>query len=303
MKSTTIALPENFVFVFKRQWEMRLNDPCKYRLSAYWHKQANLNSIKFNSKSIRVPFTGESTVLTQSIYDLLDLIFKSSVKKGLITQNDGLLYLAKLKNWKKTGEFKKSVQKKRLKTIKSKRGDFYLTPEEQVRRSKLAPLLQKRIESLVCEYVRASFKLFPDLPSSLAGLREVKYTTAPSITRSSGGISGGNPYMKFALSRIMIELDDQGTDLIFHEYDSFKDDDVIGSIGGSIEVYLSALVAHELAHAIQYTLWINNMFDQPTWNGLKTIDMTEGHGEGWRYIYGVLRKTITNRLPDAKRVA
>ena len=77
------------------------------------------------------------------------------------------------------------------------------------------------------------------------------------------------------------------------EYSSFAHDPVIGSMRcKSREKALAAVVAHELAHHVQYrygpyTRWLKSNYKKP-------------HGEGFQAIYRILRSRIVNPIPDPK---
>lgn len=71
------------------------------------------------------------------------------------------------------------------------------------------------------------------------------------------------------------------------EYKSFAEDSVIGSVEmADPETVLLAVVAHEVAHYVQYragphTYWLRRHFSKP-------------HGQGFRQIYRILRSRIVN---------
>lgn len=74
----------------------------------------------------------------------------------------------------------------------------------------------------------------------------------------------------------------------FKEYASFADDPVIGNIPdcNDRELLLKCLVAHEVAHHVQYrygphTRWLKNNYQKP-------------HGDGFKNIYRELRRTLVN---------
>lgn len=80
----------------------------------------------------------------------------------------------------------------------------------------------------------------------------------------------------------------------FEEYASFKDDKVIGSVYFvDWRIALLALIAHELAHAVQCSTIGVNMIAA---NGLSKKDQTSPHGIVWKKIYSDLRtKFVNNR--------
>ena len=83
----------------------------------------------------------------------------------------------------------------------------------------------------------------------------------------------------------------------FTEYRSFADDPVIGSIidCDDRELLLKCLVAHEVAHHIQfkyglYTRYLRNNFHKP-------------HGDGFKTIYRELRRTLVNPYIESREAA
>ena len=75
------------------------------------------------------------------------------------------------------------------------------------------------------------------------------------------------------------------------EYSAFCNDPVIGSIKCKNEYfYLFCIVAHEVAHHIQYqhgpwTRWLKKKYKKP-------------HGEGFQDIYRILRSRLVNPMDD-----
>lgn len=297
MTFTTIQIPESVLFVFKSLWKAYLSTPSKGDMTAYCLAQAKRYPVSFNDKSARIPYCGSGAQLTIALKKaLLASVEAVSLSSNLLTESETARLTNKINSWHKNGEFKYVTPKKRLKTIKSKRHDYVVTPDEQRRRQKLEPVIKKFINELVADYTRLSYKLFPDLPHEIMKSLNVTFSNAPSITRSCGGRKARRPYIKFAISRIMIELEDQGEVLTFNEYPEFCDDPIIGSVRGGMDVYLSALVAHELSHAIQFSIVFKDLCVEGGWNGMSEEQLWEGHGEGWQYIYKQLRSNTTNKL-------
>lgn len=73
------------------------------------------------------------------------------------------------------------------------------------------------------------------------------------------------------------------------EYARFSKDPVIGDISdASPEMTIFAIVAHEVAHHVQYiygpkTRWLKNSYQKP-------------HGKGFQAIYRILRSRVVNHL-------
>jgi predicted SprT family Zn-dependent metalloprotease len=77
--------------------------------------------------------------------------------------------------------------------------------------------------------------------------------------------------------------------LYFTEYATVRDDPTIGArLFSTPEGALAALVAHEVAHHVQYrygpvTRWLKKKYRKP-------------HGEGWQAIYRILRREVVNGM-------
>jgi hypothetical protein len=87
----------------------------------------------------------------------------------------------------------------------------------------------------------------------------------------------------------------------FTEYARIADDPTIGSFVAAADEWapLKAAIAHETAHAIQYTIGrkvrrqamhprLN--FDVPAWQ--ERLDWKTPHGDGWRAAYAMLRREL-----------
>ncbi|ELP5902845.1 hypothetical protein QTV49_004893 [Vibrio vulnificus] len=122
----------------------------------------------------------------------------------------------------------------------------------------------------------------------------VKFSSSPNVRRSRGGRKNNKPYLKFALINILQTRSDTTT---FNEYDSISRRSDIGSFTGSADKYIAGLVAHELAHLIQYEVnyWMKKGVIK-SWSGMRSKEIAKPHGEGWRYIYSVLRKHAVNNM-------
>jgi hypothetical protein len=130
---------------------------------------------------------------------------------------------------------------------------------------------------------------------------EVAYTFAAGVHRSRGGYKNGKPYVKFALHRFL-----NGTSG-FQEYASYNADLTIGGITtGHWESCIKVLVAHELAHAFQFSVMrseqirVAYMSNVPEYHGHGDVvgQMRAGHGAGFKRIYRILRKHVNYQLVD-----
>lgn len=81
-----------------------------------------------------------------------------------------------------------------------------------------------------------------------------------------------------------------------NEYPAYSDDPVIGDMEcGDVENRLLCVVAHEVAHHVQYqwgprTRWLKAKYRKP-------------HGEGFRDIYRILRSRLVNPAASFKQAA
>ena len=161
--------------------------------------------------------------------------------------------------------------------IKSKRGPN-VTPDEH----KLVVKFAKQCLREICkkQYEVQIGVTYPKVqPLTYAdALKRLQVETKYRNQRSYGGAKG-----------ISIDVRHlRGSLTSFHEYKSFADDPVIGSITNCAdsELLLKCLVAHEIAHHIQrrygpFTRYLKKTCDKP-------------HGEAFKTIYRELRRTLVN---------
>lgn len=133
---------------------------------------------------------------------------------------------------------------------------------------------------------------------------EVKFNTYKSW---GGTHNGGIPFVQLGLQNIISAVQNDGT-TDFPEYPSFAFDKVIGSL---VDVHwtkvVSALIAHEIAHAIQYFGPLNAvdvLFASKS--EVTRLDL-RGHKKLWKNIYKDLRiqfvnSSIKNETPVVKPV-
>jgi hypothetical protein len=79
-----------------------------------------------------------------------------------------------------------------------------------------------------------------------------------------------------------------------NEYPAYKDDPVIGEYDADPETCLLGIVAHEVAHFIQYTYGPATRYLKNTYK--------KAHGEGFKYIYRQLRREIVNPKVEANKL-
>jgi hypothetical protein len=107
----------------------------------------------------------------------------------------------------------------------------------------------------------------------------------------SGGLRNDNrPFIFIAKEHFCVK----GTHL---EYDHIQDDGIIGGFNnGSVDKCIRAIVAHELAHVLEFT--IKRVKYKSTFKGYlggTQADMVH-HGLKWQYFYSVLRERFVNHL-------
>ena len=139
---------------------------------------------------------------------------------------------------------------------------------------------------VMTEYCRERFKL----PADWAPV--VRCDFNPKRKRSWGGLRqvGGRgrprvPFMSLVLSRYV----GPAGMTTFSEYKRFASDPVIGDFEGTAwENALTCLIAHEIAHCVQYTVSDADV--------MKELGPRRGgHGQFWRNIYAILREHFVNR--------
>ena len=111
---------------------------------------------------------------------------------------------------------------------------------------------------------------------------------------SWGGVDeNGKPRISLALLKFCKE----GDAVTLNEYDHIKKDPEIGAFTGDWKCAIGALVAHELAHAMQYTKYNKVMLMAGALTGsLSTWPSTDikEHGKLWQAVYRDLRVTFVN---------
>lgn len=140
---------------------------------------------------------------------------------------------------------------------------------------------------VMAEFARKRFNLGEDW------VPYVRPDFNPRRRRSWGGVRcvggvrspvGAVPFMSLALARYL--GNGAATDL--QEYKSFAADPVIGTFEGRCwEAAVNCLVAHELAHAIQYTLRNPEVVQE-------LGGFNKGHKSFWKNIYAILRQEYVN---------
>lgn len=114
-------------------------------------------------------------------------------------------------------------------------------------------------------------------------------------TTSWGGIKKGSPFINLVLKRYVAYTSPECSDMkmSFDEYSNFNTDPVIGSISGTWQTCLTALIAHEVAHAVQYFSRLDSSIKLP-FTVKKDSKEEKGHGVLWKAIYSDLRIQFVN---------
>lgn len=117
--------------------------------------------------------------------------------------------------------------------------------------------------------------------------------------RSMGGRKfDGTPFISIVITqyvgRTINEIFEESPVFDWPEYKSFSKSPIIGSLlGVSMEKAISANIAHEISHAVQYF----NNFNFYVIKKFKLMDSKNTpHGKFWKLLYGGLREEFVNRL-------
>ena len=137
------------------------------------------------------------------------------------------------------------------------------------------------------EFLRVKYQI-PDFDV------RVKMDFSSRRNRSWGGRRNGKNFISLCLKNYLT-MSEIGTKMNFVEYASFNDDIIIGGIYYTHwKKALSALIAHELAHAAQFsdvggTIAAGNNYDSKD---------SRGHGIVWKKIYMGLRRNFVNFVEE-----
>lgn len=110
---------------------------------------------------------------------------------------------------------------------------------------------------------------------------------SPHRKTSWGGIRNGKEFISLALNKYSIAAH-YSDPVTFREYPSFADHSVIGSITGTWQKALAALIAHEMAHAVELGSIKQNA------SAAHGITPFGKHGALWKTIYRKLRIKFVN---------
>lgn len=104
---------------------------------------------------------------------------------------------------------------------------------------------------------------------------------------SWGGIRRGKNFISLALNKYSL-ASHYNDPMTFNEYPSFASDPIIGTISGNWQKALAALIAHEMAHAVELGSIKQNAVSA---HGL---NVRGKHGPLWKEIYRKLRINFVN---------
>tara|TARA_B100000508_G_scaffold130224_1_gene117337 strand:- start:152444 stop:152986 length:543 start_codon:yes stop_codon:yes gene_type:complete len=113
-------------------------------------------------------------------------------------------------------------------------------------------------------------------------------------TASRGGYRNGVAWINLALDKYP-----RKDGYRFKEYSTLATSQSMGSCQGSLRVYLFALCAHELAHAMQYYARSNpqKLADKKVNKaGISRLQLKPPHGDGFKEIYRFLRIELVNKI-------
>lgn len=120
---------------------------------------------------------------------------------------------------------------------------------------------------------------------------KVKLDFSDRRNRSWGGRRNGRNFISLCLKN-HLSASENSVKMNFVEYATFNDDIIIGGIYyAHWKKAVSALIAHELAHAAQFShvgasVAAGNNYDS---------NDSKGHGIVWKTIYASLRRVFVNR--------
>jgi hypothetical protein len=124
---------------------------------------------------------------------------------------------------------------------------------------------------------------------------KTRISFAPNRKLSRGGTKMGEPFISLVCKR-HLESAENNTPLTFYEYAHIKNDPVIGEVKNvSWQIALGALIAHEVAHSIQY--YTDTKQSAKEVFGIQDVvkdKMLLNHNWLWQQIYADLRTEFVN---------
>lgn len=121
----------------------------------------------------------------------------------------------------------------------------------------------------------------------------IRLDFSPRRKRSWGGVRNGVGFISLAMHRYA-EAQKNKKSISFEEYSSFSNDKVIGSvICANWKHSLAALIAHEIAHAVQFS-GVKTAVNASCNLGENSTAYKEKHGIVWKKVYSLLREQYVN---------
>jgi hypothetical protein len=162
--------------------------------------------------------------------------------------------------------------------------------QQEVSRKIVKEFVQQELQTQV-EFARKQFQLPADWSP------ELKISFDQRKKNSRAGRRGSKPFMELALASYLQPVNG------FLEYEDYTTNMLIGSFKShSWKLCLTALISHELAHAVQFTMPAALADAQPE-TGQQAMYYVLGkkggdHGDLFRLIYKTLRKEFVNSQVD-----
>ena len=294
-QETKISLPKAVSYRWQERLEWFENDQEGYDLSdedmTLCRRLIKLPVKVMKTRDVyTVPYYGQDHRMTWIASNALEMtIYDAYVLKGDITASHESKLQIMRRRWVENGEFKMppAIPKAPLR------------PEVIEHRA--------RVEKALYDCVDTAFETLkgPDSPVTLrVGFKRnfvIKTSWSPGRYRSNGGFQKGVASISLHLKH-RFDLSANKSDLgcvVFKEYAQIRNSPVIGSCYGPWHVVLAALVAHEVAHAVQYALigkWHCSSKD------LGNKLLSAPHGEGWQEIYRYLRENWVNKMESYQNI-
>lgn len=168
-------------------------------------------------------------------------------------------------------------------------------------------------KKLISSYTENKFDIIHEFAKDRFGLKddiELKISFSDARTRSRGGysIKKKKMYISLVLSRYVRAAYNQYKyndtqafkDFLYPEYKGFKHSKTIGEFLGYWTLALTALICHEVAHAVQFNRThgsgasIDSGYEGAVIEAMNG-KVHAGHGLDFQYIYRVLREEFVNQ--------
>ena len=122
---------------------------------------------------------------------------------------------------------------------------------------------------------------------------KIRVTLNTTKKCSWGGVQRGTPFIELTIQKYISAIE-SNSNIDFIEYSSFSSDPQIGSVYDvSWQQAVSILIAHEVAHAVQYFNPLKVVKSKYAAHNIK-INEFRSHKKLWKLIYSDLRNYILN---------